>query len=112
MKAEYEVLSKQTKKKVYIGVSGINNIGKSSLCLELKQKYGNDLAIIEDSFISEAKQSSFEVSLFCLLNQVLDYRRIKSEQPNKTIFLFDRTPIDNFVFLIHYKNTNESPFIT
>lgn len=107
LKAEYEVLSKQTKKKVYIGVSGINNIGKSSLCLELKQKYGNELAIIEDSFISEAKQSSFEVSLFCLLNQVLDYRRIKSEQPNKTIFLFDRTPIDNFVFLIHYKNTNE-----
>lgn len=107
IKAQYEDLSNRTKKKVYIGVSGINNIGKSSLCLELKQIYGNDLAIIQDSFISEAKLSTFEVSLFCMLNQFLDYRRINVEQSNKSIFLFDRTPLDNFAFLIHYKTSSE-----
>lgn len=109
LKTEFEDLNNRINKinkKVFIGVSGINNIGKSTLCRMLKQKYGNDLAIIQDPFIGEAKQSTFEVSLFCMLNQLLDYRRIKNEQSKKTIFLFDRTPIDNFAFLIHYKTTN------
>ena len=109
LKAEYEDINNRINrinKKVFIGVSGINNIGKSTLCRMLKQKYSNDLAIIQDPFIGEAKQSTFEVSLFCMLNQLLDYRRIIIEQSNKSVFLFDRTPIDNLAFLIHYKTTN------
>ena len=105
---EYQKFSNMTKKKVFIGVSGINNIGKTSLCSALKQKYNSsDIAIIQDPFISEAKKSTFEVSLFCLLNQMLDYQRIKEEKSNNSIFIFDRTPIDNFAFLIHYQTTNE-----
>lgn len=108
LKAKNEDLSNRTKKKVFIGVSGINNIGKTTLCSALKQKYNNsDIAIIQDPFISEAKKSTFEVSLFCLLNQMLDYQRIKEEKSNNSIFIFDRTPIDNFAFLIHYQTTNE-----
>lgn len=108
LKDEYQKFSNMPKKKVFIGVSGINNIGKTSLCSALRQKYNNyDIAIIQDSFISEAKKSTFEVSLFCLLNQMLDYQRIQKEKSNNSIFIFDRTPIDNFAFLIHYQTTNE-----
>lgn len=107
LKKQYQDLCEKNKKKIFIGIFGINNIGKSSLCLELKLKFGDDVAIIEDSFIGEAKKSTFEVALFCLLNQILNYRRIKDEQADKTFFIFDRTPIDNFAFLIHYKSSNE-----
>lgn len=97
----------QTKinKSVFIGVSGLNNIGKSSLCLELKLKYGEKVIVIEDSFISDTEQSSFEVALFCLLNQIFEFTRLKKELSDKTIFIFDRTPIDNFAFLKLYKTT-------
>lgn len=108
LEKQHKELSDKNKKQIFIGVSGINNIGKSSLCLQLKLKYGeNNMAIIEDSFIREAKKSTFEVALFCLLNQILDYQRIKNECADKSYFLFDRTPIDNLAFLMHYQPSNE-----
>ena len=105
-KQDLENLNKfmQLNKTVFIGVSGLNNIGKSTLCKELKLKYGESLIVIEDSFIGEVKLSSFEVALFCLLNQILEFNRLRKENPSKVIYIFDRTPIDNFTFLMLYKS--------
>ncbi len=107
LKEKYEKQSTNTKQKIFIGISGINNIGKTTLCNELKQTYGNKVAIIGDPFISDLNKSSFEIAIFCLLNQLIEYHRIINEYKDKSIFIFDRTPIDNFAFLIHHKNTNE-----
>ncbi len=100
----------QLNKTVFIGISGLNNIGKTTLCKELKLKYGESLIVIEDSFIGEVRLSSFEIALFCLLNQILEFNRFRKENPNKVIYVFDRTPIDNFSFLMLYKSGNYNQY--
>jgi hypothetical protein len=64
---------------VYIGVSGLNNIGKSTLCDGLKLAYKERVIIVRDPFISDLKNSdiancSFEIALFCLLNQIFEFQ--------------------------------------
>lgn len=93
------------KKCVYVGVSGLNNIGKSTLCDTLKRKYSERVVIIRDPFISDIKSSSFDIALFCLLNQILEFQTMFNEIDTGTIFIFDRTPIDNYAFLRSYKNS-------
>lgn len=94
----------QSNSPILIGVSGLNNIGKTTLCNKLKLKLGSLLVTIDDTFIGDVKISNFEVALFCLLNQLLEYNKILKENKDKTVFLFDRTPIDNFAFLSLYKS--------
>ena len=94
----------QSNRPVLIGVSGLNNIGKTTLCNKLKLKFGSSLVTIGDTFIGDVKISNFEVALFCLLNQLLEYNKILKENKDKTVFLFDRTPIDNFAFLLLHKS--------
>lgn len=96
----------EEKKCVYVGVSGLNNIGKSTLCDVLKRYYQDRVIIVRDPFISDIKNSSFDIALFCLLNQILEFQEKYQEIEDGTIFVFDRTPIDNYAFLKSYKTSS------
>lgn len=99
------------KNSILIGVSGLNNIGKTTLCYELRLKYEESLITIGDTFIGDVKISNFEVALFCLLNQILEYNKILNEKKGeKNIFLFDRTPFDNFAFLLLHKKEEHNQY--
>lgn len=92
-------------KSLLIGVSGLNNIGKSSLCRLLIKDFGEEaIEVIPDTFIQHSGASDFEISLFCISIQLTIFNRVKINNPNKKIFIFDRTPIDNFAFLLVHLN--------
>lgn len=95
-------------KSTLIGVSGINNIGKTSLCHVLEVKLGKIVEVINDPFISKSKSSDIIVSLFCLVKQLLVFCKYRVKNPDARVFIFDRTPFDNFVFLKYYfENLND-----
>lgn len=84
------------KQKKIIGLSGINNIGKTSIATALKKHYGEKIAIIDDPFISDYESNS-DTAFVCLNKQIKEY--LQALNSDKEIILFDRTPIDNYVCL-------------
>lgn len=88
-----------------IGVSGLNNIGKTTLCRKLANEYGEEFVeLIPDTFIQHSKTSDLPIALFCISTQIALFNKIIIDNPSKRIFIFDRTPIDNFAFLQVHKN--------
>lgn len=83
--------------KVIIGLSGINNIGKTTLSTCIKKELEDKVVIIEDTF-NGFNTSDYKVAMECLLMQYMLFTEILYNSKAKVI-LFDRTPIDNFVFL-------------
>ena len=83
--------------KVIIGLSGINNIGKTTLSTCIKKELEDKVVIIEDTF-NGFNTSDYKVAMECLLMQYMLFTEMLYNSKAKVI-LFDRTPIDNFVFL-------------
>lgn len=99
-------IKNKKKNKVIIGIAGLNNIGKTSLCRKIRQQYKEQVVLIDDTFINTENETSFEVALFCLTNQILEYLNSTKRQTDKdkpSIILFDRTPFDNLMFLKRYR---------
>ena len=90
--------------KIIVGVSGLNNLGKTTLTSLLKETYGDNLAIINDTFKHDA-DNSFESAILSLCFQLYDFTNILRNSKSK-IILFDRTPIDNLAFM--YLNRKQS----
>lgn len=84
------------KQKKIIGLSGINNIGKTSIATALKKYYGEKITVIDDPFISDYESNS-DTAFVCLNKQMKEY--LQALKSDKEIILFDRTPIDNYVCL-------------
>ncbi len=103
----YIHLKKSYSKIIMIGVSGLNNIGKTSLCNVLKRELGDKIIIVPDSFVQKSSYSDLQISLFCLTNQLMTFNKLREENPEARIIVFDRTPIDNFAFLNVYINSLE-----
>ncbi len=90
--------------KIIIGISGLNNLGKSTLSSILKEEFGEKIAIVNDTFKHDA-DNSFESSVLALCFQLYDFTNVLRNSKSKVI-LFDRTPIDNLAFM--YINRKQS----
>lgn len=96
---------KEINKNMLIGVSGLNNIGKSTLCRQMIKEFGEDVVeLIPDTFIQHSGKSDLEIALFCISIQMTIFNRVRYEKSSKKIYIFDRTPIDNLAFLLVYMN--------
>lgn len=96
---------KEINKNMLIGVSGLNNIGKSTLCRQMIKEFGEDVVeLIPDTFIQHSGESDLEIALFCISIQMTIFNKTRYEKPGKSIYIFDRTPIDNLAFLLVYMN--------
>lgn len=97
---------KSHKKHLLLGISGLNNIGKSTLVSFLKNRYNGDLSIVPDTFKHEST-STFETAALALCHQIALYNNLIKTN-NSKIILFDRTPIDNLAFMLLKMQSNSS----
>jgi hypothetical protein len=109
------------KRTIVIGISGINNIGKTTLIGEIKRQLNNKVVVIDDPWVDiekpkdttstdEKRIYSRNVALACLHKQLFDFLQVFFANADKKVIIFDRTPLDNCVFL-DYNTTHDFPNI-
>jgi hypothetical protein len=92
-----ELLRRAPVEPLRIGISGVNNVGKTSLANELRLVLSADFKVhlVPDQFRLVNDGASFDGSVAILLAEL-----IGSEIPNDTeIVIYDRTLLDNLLFL-------------
>jgi hypothetical protein len=86
---------------VIIGISGVNNVGKTTIVNKVREKSKEIIDIVPDSFQSpmESNTENALLSIFIQINELLRIDR------QAKIIIFDRTPLDNYCY---YKLRNNS----
>jgi len=98
IRSYYEQVNLESKK-LFIGISGINNIGKTTLASILKHHYGSDMTIIPDTY-KKYNDKVFVTDIIILYEQIMIFLD-ELKYSSAKILIFDRTPIDNLAFLTH-----------
>lgn len=100
------LLNSVKRHQVIVGVSGLNNTGKTSIiykCKEILQK-NFTVRIIPDDFqhISKSKDYSY-------INQQIIFNQLSNLNTNykEDIIIFDRTPFDNYIYLVMRQMTKK-----
>lgn len=95
-----ELLERTSKHQLIIGITGINNCGKTTIINSCKQILEKTFTvkIINDVVINtnNTRETYYSLNKQILFNQLFDILHEHSEE----IIIFDRTPFDNFVYML------------
>lgn len=92
---------------VIVGITGINNTGKTSIVNKCKEKLPANFSvrIVPDAFSMVTGNEEFSyVNRQIIFQQVIDLHQKYTED----IIIFDRTPFDNFIYLVMREMMSET----
>lgn len=92
-----ELLETSSPDPIRIGISGLNNVGKTQLADHLRNSMRRRFSVrlVPDQFRVAGNGTTVEDSLVILFKELLAW----SSRNGEDILIFDRTPIDNLLFL-------------
>ena len=94
-------IEEKNKTQVFIGISGVNNVGKTTAIKEIEKyfKNSNSIHVIKDAFRATNEGTRIEDNINALIQQITDIWNTDSK-----IVIMDRTPADTLAFLQLFSN--------
>lgn len=102
-----QTLDKSDRHQIKVGVSGLNNTGKTSIILECVKILSQDfkIIIVPDTFeIVPKEQNIKEINKQIIFKQIIDM----CTYYDADIVFFDRTPFDNFIYMLMREAENSA----
>lgn len=94
-----EVLDSIKRHQIMVGISGLNNTGKTSIINKCKEKLQKNFSIriVPDTFHQVITNKDFSY-----INRQIIFKQLSDLHTNykEDIVIFDRTPFDNFIYLV------------
>lgn len=94
-----QTLNQSGKRQIKVGVSGLNNSGKTSIILECNKILSQNfkVKVVPDTFELVHKEKNLKkINRQIIFQQIIDM----CTNYNADIIIFDRTPFDNYIYML------------